>query len=83
MVAWVVNVRLRLRLAGPFLLLPSTPVFPLPHLSPLLPTPYVLLSATAAPQPLCNQSVTHSFVLHGGVPPLSLKKGSKNDSSIR
>src|SRR6266849_7003395 len=31
-------------------------------------TVYALPLATAAPQPLCNQSVTHSFYLHEGIP---------------
>ena len=69
MLAWVVINRQHPRPAAPFAL-PSTPLFPLPHLSPLLPTPYALLSATATPQPLCNQSVTHSFYLDGGCVPL-------------
>ena len=58
---------------------------------PLLPMPYLLcfhtltalLSATAAPQPLCNQSVTHSFDLHGGCTPLSSQKGTRNEPRIR
>src|ERR1700682_3772869 len=69
MLAWVVINRQHPRPAAPFAL-PSTPLFPLPHLSPLLPTPSALLSATATPQPLCNQSVTHSFYLDGGCVPL-------------
>ena len=32
----------------------------------VVPTTYALPLATAAPQPLCNQSVTHSFYLDGG-----------------
>src|SRR5882762_2667613 len=36
----------------------------------VVPTTYALHPATAAPQPLCNQSVTHSFYLDGGwIPP--------------
>jgi len=36
----------------------------------VVPTTYALPLATAAPQPLCNQSVTHSFYLDGGwIPP--------------
>src|SRR5882762_712496 len=32
----------------------------------VVPTTYALPLAAAAPQPLCNQSVTHSFYLDGG-----------------
>src|SRR5712692_4687900 len=70
MVAWVVIDRQHHRQAGPFASLLSTPVILLPHLSPLLPTPYGHSYTTAAPQPLCNQSLTHSFYLDGGVPTL-------------
>src|SRR5882672_5330753 len=40
----------------------------------VVPTTYALPLATAAPQPLCNQSVTHSFYLDGGCicPPVAL-----------
>ena len=38
--------------------------------SSVVPTTYALPLATAAPQPLCNQSVTHSFYLDGGGVPL-------------
>src|SRR6266851_8086021 len=69
MVAWVVIDRQQPRQAGPFASLLSSPVFPLPHLSPLLPTPYGHSYTTAAPQPLCNQSLTHSFCLDGGCTP--------------
>src|SRR5882762_4243966 len=79
MVAWVVINRQHPPAA--LFALPSAPLFPLPHLSPLLPTPYALLSATAARQPLCNQSVTHSFCLDGGcapgVPPSLQRKEQK------
>src|SRR6267143_1381952 len=34
--------------------------------APVVPTTYALPLATVAPQPLCNQSVTHSFYLDGG-----------------
>src|SRR6267143_2291422 len=84
MVAWVVINRQHPPAA--LFALPSALFFPLSHLSPLLPTPYALLSATAAPQPLCNQSVTHSFCLDGGCAPgypLSPQKGTKNDPRIR
>jgi len=39
----------------------------------VVPTTCALHLATAAPQPLCNQSVTHSFYLDGGcIPPVAL-----------
>src|ERR1700682_2874577 len=39
----------------------------------VVPTTYALPRATAAPQPLCNQPVTHSFYLDGGwIPPVAL-----------
>src|SRR6266849_9893750 len=72
MAAWVVLDRRHYRRAGTFALPLSTPPFPLPHLTPLLPYSYGHSSTTAAPQPLCNQSVTHSFYRHGGCTPLSL-----------
>src|SRR5712692_3377685 len=72
MVAWVVIDRRHHRQAGPFALPLSTPLFPLPHLSPLLPTPYGHSYTTAARQPLCNQSLTHSFYLDGGCTLLAL-----------
>src|SRR6266436_4435191 len=49
-------------------------------LSPLFPTPYGHPYTTAAPQPLCSQSVTHSFCHDGGCTPLSSQKGTRNDS---
>ena len=70
MLVWVVIDRQHLRQAAPFASLRSSPLFPLAHLSPLLPVAYALPLATAAPQPLCNQSVTHSFYLDGGYTPL-------------
>src|SRR6266851_2085130 len=71
MVAWVVIDRQQPRQPGPFASLLSTPVIPLPHLSPLLPTPYGHSYTTATHQPLCNQFVTHSFHRDGGVLPPS------------
>ena len=61
MVAWVVLDRRHYRQAGPFALPLSTPPFPLPHLTPLLPYSYGHSYTTATHQPLCNQSLTHSF----------------------
>src|SRR6266446_8316969 len=73
MVAWVVLDRRHYRRAGTFALPLSTPPFPLPHLTPLLPYSYGHSYTTSAPQPLCNQSVTHSFYRHGGCsPPLTI-----------
>jgi len=78
MVAWVVIYRRHFTLsdlreghrqAGRFAMLLSTPSIPLSHLSPLLPYSYGHSYTTATHQPLCNQSVTHSFDLHGGVYP--------------
>src|SRR5712671_723884 len=66
MVAWVVIDRQHHRQAGPFALPLSTPLFPLLHLSPLLPYSYGHSYTTATHQPLCNQSFTHSFYLDGG-----------------
>jgi hypothetical protein len=47
----------------------------------VVPTTYALLLATGAPQPLCNQSVTHSFYLNGGwiprVAPPSRQRSSR------
>src|SRR6266852_4944823 len=57
--AWVVIDRQHHRKAGPFASLLFTP---------LLPFPYGHSYTTAAPQPLCNQSLTHSFHRHGGYP---------------
>src|SRR6202158_2371190 len=40
------------------------------HPTSVVSTAYALPLATATPQPLCNQSVTHSFHLDGGwIPP--------------
>ena len=69
MVACVVIDRRHYRQAGPFASLLSTPVIPLPHLSPLLPYSYGHSYTTATHQPLCNQSFTHSFYLDGGCTP--------------
>jgi len=70
MVPWVVIDRQHVRQAAPFASLHSSSIFPLPHLSPLLPTPYGHSYTTVTQQPLCNQSVTHSFDLDGGCTPL-------------
>src|SRR5216683_6757244 len=70
MLAWVVIDRQHVRQAAPFASLHSSSIFPLPHLSPLLPTPYGHSYTTVTQQPLCNQSVTHSFDLDGGCTPL-------------
>ena len=40
------------------------------HPTSVVSTAYALTLATATPQPLCNQSVTHSFYLDGGYTPL-------------
>src|SRR6202158_1407015 len=40
------------------------------HPTSVVSTAYALSLTTAAPQPLCNQSVTHSFYLDGGYTPL-------------
>src|SRR5260370_7030079 len=69
MLAWVVIDRRHHRLADPFALLPCTPSIPSRHLSPLLSTSYRHSCTTAAPQPLYNQSVTHSFHHDGGCTP--------------
>ncbi len=39
-------------------------------------TTYALPLATTVPQPLCNQSVTHSFYLDGGMPAMALPHDS-------
>src|SRR6267143_4258953 len=46
------------------------------HPTSVVPTTYALLLATAVPQPLCNQSVTHSFYLDGGMPAMALPHDS-------
>src|SRR6266851_8211995 len=66
MVAWVVIDRQHLRQPAPFALPLSTPLFPLPHLAPLLSYSYGHSYTTATHQTLCNQSFTHSFYLDGG-----------------
>src|SRR5229473_1027572 len=72
MVAWVVIDRRHFTLsvlceghrqAPLFASLLPTPLFPLPHLSPLLPYSYGHSYTTATHQPLCNQSVSHFFTL--------------------
>jgi hypothetical protein len=74
MLAWVVIDR---RYSGQFPPISSSPrtlclcdesFDPFPPTS-VVPTTYALPVATAAPQPLCNQSVTHSFYLDEGIPP--------------
>src|SRR5712692_3078040 len=82
MVAWVVIDRRHHRQAGPFALPLSTPLFPLPHLSPLLPTRYGHSYTTAARQPLCNQSVTHSFHRDGGCTPRWLSPRDRDPYSL-
>src|SRR6266851_1175393 len=69
MVVWVVIDRRHYRQADPFALPLSTPLFPLLHLSPLLPYSYGHSYTTATHQPLCNQSFTYSFYLDGGCTP--------------
>src|SRR6266851_1892572 len=69
MVVWVVIDRRHYRQADPFALPLSTPLFPLLHLSPLLPYSHGHSYTTATHQPLCNQSFTHSFYLDGGCTP--------------
>src|SRR5229473_2581644 len=46
-------------------------------LSPLFPTPYGHSYTTATPQPLCNQSVTHSFCRDGGCTPQFPERNKK------
>ena len=82
MVAWVVLDRRHYRQAGPFALPLSTPLFLLPHLSPLLPYSYGHSYTTATHQPLCNQSFTHSFYLDGGVPSRWLSPRDRDPYSL-
>src|SRR6266851_22687 len=82
MVAWVVIDRRHYRQAGRFAMLLLTPLFPLPHLSPLLPYSYGHSYTTATHQPLCNQSLTHSFYLDGGCTPRWLSLRDRDPYSI-
>jgi len=82
MVAWVVLDRRHYRQAGPFALPLSTPLFPLLHLSPLLPYSYGHSYTTATHQPLCNQSLTHSFYLDGGCTPCWFSPRDRDPYSI-
>ncbi|SRR6266849_752713 len=82
MVAWVVLDRRHYRQAGPFALPLSTPPFPLPHLTPLLPYSYGHSYTTATHQPLCNQSLTHSFYLDGGCTPRWLSPRDRDPYSL-
>ena len=74
MLAWVVIDRTYSRQFPPISSSPRTLCLcdeffdPFPPTS-VVPTTYALLLATAPPQPLCNQSVTHSFYLDEGIPP--------------
>src|SRR5713226_8342551 len=70
MVAWVVIDRQHHRQAGPFAALLSTPLIPLPHLSPLLPTPYGHSYTTAAPNPFAINPLRTLFIATEGVLPL-------------
>src|SRR5229473_6711088 len=82
MAAWVVLDRRHYRRAGTFALPLSTPPFPLPHLTPLLPYSYGHSYTTAAPQPLCNQSFTHSFYRDGGCTPRWLSPRDRDPYSL-
>jgi len=82
MVAWVVLDRRHYRQAGPFALPLSTPLFPLLHLSPLLPYSYGHSYTTATHQPLCNQSLTHSFYLDGGCTPCWFSPRDRDPYSV-
>ncbi len=71
MIPSFVNSRFRPR--QPHLGLPvhSTPLLASPSLSPLFPSPYSHTYATANPQLLCHQFLTHSFHHDGGCTPSS------------
>ena len=78
MLAWVVIDRTYSRQFPPISSSPRTLCLcdeffdPFPPTS-VVPTTYALPLATAPPQPLCSQSVTHSFYLDGGwIPPVAL-----------
>src|SRR5712671_4114258 len=82
MVVWVVIDRRHYRQADPFALPLSTPLFPLLHLSPLLPYSYGHSYTTATHQPLCNQSLTHSFYLDGGCTPCWFSPRDRDPYSV-
>src|SRR5260370_40912559 len=69
MLAWVVIYRRRHRQAGPFALLLPTPLFPLPHLSPLLPVVSALFCTFLHPpktQSFSFHALPHSFTKNKG-----------------
>src|SRR5712692_11895587 len=82
MVAWVVIDRRHYRQAGRFAMLLLTPLFPLPHLSPLLPYSYGHSYTRATHQPLCNQSLTHSSYRDGGCTPHWLSPRDRDPYSL-
>src|SRR5260370_19980601 len=77
MLAWVVINRKHPRQAAPQSSSPHTPCLCVKLSDSFPPTPVVSTgyghsSTTAAPQLLCNQSVTHAFCLDGGCTPLGV-----------